>query len=229
MHAHAPTSLPGRITRCYGVETLNSYLRTWGISASMRGKGTREVIALEGPITIGDDNQRCDARTSVSDLPHLLVRKRTQRGDSQADLAAFINRWMEEHGHDLTRPQMSTSQAAISKIEAGLSRPIPAKIPAFASYLGLSEGQTARAASPDALGESVAVLREQVINERAMRRQVEQTNEDLLSELANLQGDYQRLQAENRKMQAALAKLEARQNAVEQRVTAATTRRRSRA
>ena len=152
----------------------------------------------------------------MSDLPHLLVAKREQRGDSQADLAAFINDWMESHGHDMTAPQMTTSQAAISKIEAGLSRPIPRKLPAFAAYLGMSEGQVARAASPDVLGESVAVLREQVIQERGRARQLEMMNEDLLAEVG-------KLQAEKQQLAAALRKLERRQESVERRAASGTT------
>ena len=161
----------------------------------------------------------------MSDLPHLLYAKRKQRGDSQADVARFINDWLRDHGFDMTDTNMTTSQAAISKIEAGLSKPIQAKIPAFAAYLGISEGQAARAASPDALGESVAVLREQLIEERARSRRLEQTNEDLMSEVAQLQAEIQRQSAALRRLERRMAPLEAEVD----KATAATRRRKTRA
>lgn len=144
----------------------------------------------------------------MSDLSDLLVAKRRDRGDSQADLAAFINNWMEENGHDLNRPQMSTSQASISKIEAGLTHPIPAKIPAFAAYLEMSVGQVVRASTPEALGETVAVLREQVVHERIRTAAAEMAAQEWQSEVRVLQNEVRRLTAR-------IKRIEHKQDAVE--------------
>lgn len=163
----------------------------------------QKVLAMDEPITIGDDPHPTTGTADdvPSELSELLVAKRRERGDSQADLARHINAWMIEHGHDIDLPQMSTSQAAISKIEAGLTHPIPAKIPAFADYLEMTVGEVVRASTPQSLGSDVAVLREQVAHERSMRAAAEMRAQEYQGEMRVLQSEIQRLVGRVRRLE----------------------------
>lgn len=162
------------------------------------------------------------------DLATLLIAAMERRGDSQIDVARYINEFLARDGIDLTAPYMSTSQASISKYLYNRARPHPAKYKAFARYCGVTEGAIQRAidslpanANGPQVGQSEAALREQLVDARAQARQLEEERDGLAELFAAEQLENDRLREENGRLRASLQRLEKRVSRAEGAVAAA--------